>query len=72
MATDIKLSKAKIKLIQSGGFLGKLLSKLAGPLMKVAMPFAKNVLAPLGLKAAMSAIDGSIQKKNSWFMVLQN
>ena len=64
MATDIKLSKAQIKkLIQSGGFLGKLLSKLVGPLMKVALPLAKNVLAPLGLTAAMSAIDGSIQKK---------
>ena len=63
-ATDIKLSKAQIKkIIQSGGFLGKLLSKLAGPLMKVALPLAKNVLAPLGLTAAMSAIDGSIQKK---------
>ena len=63
-ATDIKLSKAQIKkLIQSGVFLGKLLSKLAGPLMKLAMPLAKNVLAPLGLTAAMSAIDGSIQKK---------
>ena len=63
-ATDIKLSKAQIKkLIQSGGFLGKLLSKLAGPLMKVAMPLAKNVLTPLGLTAAMSAIDGSIKKK---------
>ena len=62
-ATDIKLSKAQIKkLIQSGGFLGKLLSKLAGPLMKVALPLAKNVLAPLGLTAAMSTIDGSIQK----------
>ena len=64
LATDIKLSKAQIKkLIQSGGFLGKLLSKLAGPLMKVAMPLAKNVLAPLGLTVAISAIDGSIQKK---------
>ena len=31
--------------------------------MKVAMPLAKNVLAPLGLTAAMSAIDVSIQKK---------
>ena len=63
-ATDIKLSKAQIKkIIQSGGFLGKLLSKLAGPLMKVALPLAKNVLAPLGLTAAMSAIDGSIHKK---------
>ena len=65
-ATDIKLSKTQIKkLIQSGGFLGTLLSKLAGPLMKVAMPLPKNVLAPLGLTAAMSAIDRSIQ--NSWF-----
>ena len=62
--TDIKLSKAQIKkIIQSGGFLGKLLSKLAGPLMKVALSLAKNVLAPLGLTAAISAIDGSIQKK---------
>ena len=55
LATDIKLSKSQIKkLIQSGGFLGKLLSKLSGPLMKVAMPLAKNVLAPL---------DGGIQEK---------
>ena len=61
LATDIKLSKAQIKkLIQSGRFLGKLLSKLVGPLMKVALPLAKNVLAPLGLTAAMSMIDGII------------
>ena len=31
--------------------------------MKVAMPLAKNVSAPLGLTAAISAIDGEIQKK---------
>ena len=63
-ATYIKLSKTQIKkIIQSGEFLGKLLRKLVGPLMKVAMPLAKNVLTPLGLAAAMSAIDGSIQKK---------
>ena len=31
--------------------------------MKVVMPLAKNVLAPFGLTAAMSAIDGSIRKK---------
>ena len=53
LATDIKLHKAQTKkLIKSGGFLGKL-----------ALPLAKNVLAPLGLTAAMSAIDESIQKK---------
>ena len=62
-STDIKLSKTQLsKMIQSGGFLGNLLGKLPGPLMKVAMPLAKNVSAPLGLTAAMSAIDGSIKK----------
>ena len=64
MNTDIKLSKAQIsKLIQSGGFLGPLLSKLAGPLRKVAVLLAKNVLASLGITAAASAIDAEIQKK---------
>ena len=58
MSTDIKVSKAKIsKIIQSGGFLGSLLSKLAGSLMKVAVPLAKNALAPLGITAAALAID---------------
>ena len=66
MSTDLKLSKAQIsKIIQSGGFLGSLLSKLAGPLMKVAIPLAKNVLAPLGITAAASAIDAEIQKKKN-------
>ena len=61
MSTDIKLSKAQItKIIQSGEFLGSLLSKLAGPLMKVAIPLAKNVLAPLGITAAASAVDAGI------------
>ena len=64
MSTDLKLSKAQIsKIIQSGGFLGSLLSKLAGPLMKVAIPLAKNALAPLGITSAASAIDAAIQKK---------
>ena len=64
MSIDLKLSKARIsKIIQSGGFLGSLLSKLAGPLMKVAIPLAKNILAPLGITAAASAIDAEIQKK---------
>ena len=44
-----------------------LLSKLAGPLMKVANTLAKNVLTPLGITAAASAIDSGIQKKNTWF-----
>ena len=43
MSTDINLSKAQIsKITQSGEFLGSLLSKLAGPLMKVAVPLAKQ------------------------------
>ena len=41
MSTDLKLSKAQIfKIIQSGGFLGSLLSKLSGPLIKMALPLA--------------------------------
>ena len=64
MSTDLKFSKAQIfKIIQSGGILRSLLSKLAGPLMKVAIPLAKNVLAPLGITAAASTIDAGIQKK---------
>ena len=48
MSTDLKLSKAQIsKIIQSGGFLGSLLSKLAGPLMKVAIPLAKKCFSTI-------------------------
>ena len=44
MSTDIKLPKAQIsKIIQSGRFLGSLLSKRAGPLMKVAVPLASFI-----------------------------
>ena len=61
-SADLKLSKTQIfKIIQSGGFLGSLLSNLAGPLMKVAIPLAKNVLAPLGITAAASSIDVGIK-----------
>ena len=64
MSTDMKLSKAQIsKIIQSGEFLGSLLSKLVDPLMKVTISLAKNVLAPLGITTAVSAIDAWIQKK---------
>ena len=62
MSTDIKLSKTQVsKIIQSGGFLGLLLSKIAGPLIKLVVPLAKNILAPLGLTAAASAVDAGIQ-----------
>ena len=40
-----------------------MLSKLAGPLLKVAVSLAKNILALLGITAAASAIDAGIQKK---------
>ena len=64
MSTDMKLSKAQIsKIIQSGEFLGSLLSKLAGALMKSCCFFGKNFVAPLEITAATSAIDAEIQKK---------
>ena len=44
--TDKKLSKTQIsKMIQSGEFLGWLLSKIAGLLMKLTVPISKNILA---------------------------
>ena len=43
-STDIKLSKTQLsKMIQSGGFLGRLL----GPLLKTGLPLIKNVIKPL-------------------------
>ena len=68
MSTNLKLSRAQIsKILQSGGLLGSLLRKLASPLMKVAISFAKNVLAPLGITAAASTFVAGIQKNNSRF-----
>ena len=62
MSTDIKLSKAQIsKIIQSGEFVGSLLSEIAGK--KVTVLLAKNILAPLGITAAASAINAGILKK---------
>ena len=69
LSTDIKLSKTQIsKMIQSGGFLGRLL----GPLLKTRLPLMKNVIKPLakrvlirlGLTVAASAADAGIHKKN--------
>ena len=65
---DIKLSKTQLsKMIQSGGFLGRLLALLqrAGLLLmeSVIQPLAKSVLIPLGLTAAASAADTEIHKK---------
>ena len=54
-------------MIQSGGFLGRLLGPLLKtglPLIKnVIKPLAKSVLIPLGLTAAASAADAGIHKK---------
>ena len=68
LSTDIKFSKAQLsKMIQSEGFLGKLLSprlKTGLPLIKsVIKPLPKSVLVPLGITAAASAADAGIHKK---------
>ena len=69
MSTDIKLSKAQInKLIKEGGALGSVLARILPKLIKPAISLGKNILAPLGLSAAMSATDAAIQKK---FMVME-
>ena len=68
LSTDIKFSKTQLsKMIQSGGFLGKLfgpLLRIGLPLMKsVIKPLAKSVLVPLGSTAAAAAADAGIHKK---------
>ena len=68
LSTDIKLSKTQLfKMMQLGGFLGKLLGPLLRtglPLMKsVIQPLAKSVLIPLRLTAAASAADAGMHKK---------
>ena len=63
MSTDIKLPKVQVsKIIQSGGFLGKLLD----PLLRTGLPLLKSVIKSLGLldlTAVSSAIDAGDQKK---------
>ena len=64
---DVKLSKAQIsKIIQSGGFLGSLLSKLASPLMKVAMPLAKKCFSSI-----QQLLQQLIQEFKRKYMVLE-
>ena len=75
MSTDLDFSKAQIsKIIQSGGFLGRLLGTLLKnglPLIKnVIKRLAKSVLNPLGLTAAASAADAVIHKKY-WDLEIQ-
>ena len=69
LSTNIKLSKTQLsKMMQSGGFFGRLL----GSLLKTGLPLIKNVIKPLaktvliflGLTAAASAPDAGIHKKN--------
>ena len=77
LSTDIKLLKTHLsKMIQSGGFLRRLLGPLLKtglPLIKnVIKPWAKSVLIPLGLNAAASAADTEIHKKNIRFWKYDN
>ena len=55
-------------MIQSGGFLGRILGPLLKtglPLIKIVIkPLAKSVLIPLGWTAAASAADARMHKKN--------
>ena len=55
-------------MIQSGGFLGRLLGSLLKTrlalIRNVIKLLAKSVLIPLGLTAAASAADAGIHKKN--------
>ena len=59
MSTDTKRSKTQLsKIIQLGRFLGDLLGRLPGLLMKV-LPLAENVRALLATVVSSSAVDGA-------------
>ena len=68
LSADIKLSKTQLsKMIQPGGFLGRLLGQLLKTglslIKNVIKLLAKSVLIPLGLTAVSSAGDAGIHKK---------
>ena len=64
MSTDRKISKTQIdKLIKEGGALGSILARFLLKLRKPTISLGKNILAPLGLSATMSATDVAIQTK---------
>ena len=64
MPADIRLSKTQIsKIIESGSFLGALLSKISSPLMEIVAQLITNISALLGITAAASVIDAGIQKE---------
>ena len=64
MSTHLKLSQAHIsKIIQSARFLRSLLSKLAGPLMKIAVPLAKMFLPHYELQLLLRQLMLEFKKK---------
>ena len=76
-STDIKLSKNQIsKLIQSRGFLGRLLCPLlkAGlPLIKkVIKSLVKSVLIPLGVTAAAAGIHNKLLRSGRTTLIISN
>ena len=72
ISTDLKLFKAQIcKIIQSGGFLGSLLSKLVGPLMNVVVALANIFLAPLGITELLQQLMQEFERKYTILVVLR-
>ena len=68
ISTDSTLSQAQISnIIQSGGFLGSLLSKIAGPLMKVAVPLAKKCFSSIRNNSSCSNNWCKNSKENTRF-----
>ena len=70
-STDITLSKTQLfKIIQSAGFIGRLL----GALLKTGFQLVKNIIKPLAkidliplvLTAAALVVDAGVHKRNLW------
>ena len=64
LKSDINLSEAQIsKIIQSCGFLGKIL----GPLLKTGLPLLKSVTWIIGYNSCNLSIRCWCSKKDTWF-----
>ena len=68
LSTDMKLSKTQLsKMIQLGGFLGRLLGPLLKKGLPLIQPLTESVLIPLELTAAASSADaGYIKNLRIW------
>ena len=66
MSKEKNLAKHNCLKTKSVRFRGIFLGKISGPMMKVAVPLTRNILAPLATMASAYASNGAIERKLRW------